>query len=152
MATLQPHSVVITSFKLFCISANLLKEAGASELLWCSNSYMAIFYWFQPKSKWVSDCLLSQIQGKPALPTSPANLSLTLTLVQINTQCLQFSNAFNVISVHRQLQTLKFFTGTISCSSSPSEGKHSGFHPPLILMFIVNFTQKIPKPKRKPVQ
>lgn len=86
MATLQPHSVVITSFKLFCISANLLKEAGASELLWCSNSYMAIFYWFQPKSKWVSDCLLSQIQGKPALPTSPANLSLTLTLVQINTQ------------------------------------------------------------------
>lgn len=38
------------------------------EMLCCINSYMAIFHWFQPKSKHVSDCLLSQLWADQLYP------------------------------------------------------------------------------------
>lgn len=50
MATLQPQSEVIPSFKVFSISGNVLKEAGVYKLLWCSNSYVAIFIGFSQKA------------------------------------------------------------------------------------------------------
>lgn len=45
MASLQPQSVAVPSFKVFSISGNVLKEAGVYKLLFVYNCGVAIPTW-----------------------------------------------------------------------------------------------------------